>query len=66
MPATFKGDMGIKVYTRTGIVFQCYCPDEEYEPKKMYEAKRRKVTKDLGKLKLFKDALKSYLESMKI
>ena len=30
IPAHFGGDMGIEGFTRTGKVFQCYCPDEYF------------------------------------
>ncbi len=66
MPATFKGDLGIEGYTRHGVLFQCYCPDMEYDPAKLYEAQRDKVTKDLGKILLNDKELKSYLGDQKI
>ena len=66
MPATFKGDLGIEGFTRTGILFQCYCPDIEYNPTKLYEEQRDKITKDLGKLETYKDELQSYLNSIKV
>ncbi|GMA60380.1 hypothetical protein NZD89_12305 [Alicyclobacillus fastidiosus] len=50
MVAHTKGDHGIEGFTRTGLVFQCYCPDEEYEPGKLYEEQKDKVTRDLNKL----------------
>jgi len=59
MPATFKGDLGIEGYTRNGILFQCYCPDMEYDPAKLYEAQRDKVTKDLGKILINEKELKT-------
>lgn len=51
MSAHTDGDLGIEGFTRTGVVFQCYCPDEEYDSTKLYEHQRDKITKDLGKLK---------------
>lgn len=66
MPATFKGDLGIEGYTRTGVLFQCYCPDMEYDPTKLYEAQRNKITKDLGKILLNEKELKAYLGDIKI
>src|SRR6185437_4537826 len=66
MPATFKGDLGIEGYTRTGILFQCYCPNEEYDPTKLYEAQRDKITKDLGKLVNNQKELEPYLGNIKI
>jgi hypothetical protein len=66
MPATFKGDLGIEGFTRTGKVFQCYCPDIEYDPTKLYEAQRNKVTADLKKLQTYQDELQAYLAGSKI
>lgn len=66
MPATFKGDLGIEGYTRNGILFQCYCPDMEYDPTKLYEAQRDKITKDLNKIVLNEKELKAYLRTTKV
>jgi hypothetical protein len=66
MPATFKGDLGIEGCTRTGILFQCYCPDMEYNPAKLFEAQRNKITKDLNKLIHNQQALKAYLGDKKV
>lgn len=66
MPAHTKGDLGIEGFTRSGIVFQCYCPDEEYDTQKLYEAQRDKLTKDLGKLRKNKKELLRYLGPTKI
>jgi hypothetical protein len=60
------GDLGIEGYTRSGIVFQCYCPDEEYESNKLYEAQRKKVTADLNKLLKNKKELSRLLRNIKI
>lgn len=62
----WKGDLGIESYTRTGIVFQCYCPEEDYEPQTLYEKQRDKITKDLNKLEKNKAELKKYLGKQKI
>ena len=66
MPATFKGDLGIEGYTRTGILFQCYCPDMEYDPAKLYEAQRDKITRDLNKIILNEQELKAYLGDIRV
>ena len=50
VPAQFGGDLGIDGFTRSGLVFQCYCPDEPLTGKALYEAQRDKITKDIGKL----------------
>lgn len=65
LPA-WQGDLGIEGYTRTGIVFQCYCPDENYNPDALYIKQRDKVTKDLGKLITNEKELKRYLGTIKI
>ena len=66
MPATFKGDLGIEGFTRSGILFQCYCPDMEYDPTKLYEAQRDKITRDLTKLINNQKELQPYLGIQKI
>lgn len=65
LPA-WKGDMGIEGFTRTGMVFQCYCPDEDYEPNTLYEKQRDKVTKDLRKLETYFNDLKGFLRDITI
>lgn len=67
IPADACGDLGIEGYTRDGLVFQCYCPDEDYPPKELYEHQRDKITKDLKKLIKNKDKLiNDYLGDIKI
>lgn len=60
LPA-WQGDFGIEGFSRTGKAFQCYCPDEEYEPQTLYEKQRDKITTDIGKLEKNKTELKKYL-----
>lgn len=50
VPAQFGGDYGIEGLTRSGIVFQCYCPDEDPSGKDLYECQRDKITRDISKL----------------
>lgn len=50
VPAQFGGDLGIEGFTRSGIVFQCYCPDENLTGTELYEKQRDKITEDIGKL----------------
>lgn len=50
VPARFGGDLGIEGLTRSGLVFQCYCPDEDPSGKELYEAQRNKITRDIAKL----------------
>lgn len=50
VPAQFGGDYGIEGFTRSGLVFQCYCPDEDPSGKDLYEKQRDKITTDIKKL----------------
>ena len=50
VPSVLKGDAGIEGFTRTGVVYQCYCPEREYSADELYEHMRDKMTKDIGKL----------------
>lgn len=65
LPA-WRGDLGIEGFTKSGIAFQCYCPDENYNHDVLYEKQRDKITKDLNKLVLNENDLKLYLETVKI
>ena len=65
MPA-WQGDLGIEDFTRSGILFQCYCPDTEYNPDKLYVVQRDKITTDLGKLITYEKELKAYLKNIKV
>lgn len=65
MPA-WQGDLGIEGFTRTGTLFQCYCPDEEYAPDDLYEKQRDKITIDLKKLISNEAELKHYLKNIKV
>lgn len=45
------GDLGIEGFVlNEGILIQCYCPDENYDAKTLYEKQRDKMTEDLKKL----------------
>jgi len=50
IPSIIGGDGGIEGFTRTGIVYQCYCPERKYSDDDLYEHLRDKVTKDINKL----------------
>lgn len=65
LPA-WQGDMGIEGFTRTGKVFQCYCPDEDYDPNILYEKQRDKITTDLKKLEKNITQLRDYLKEIRI
>lgn len=64
--ASSPGDHGIEGFTRTGKVFQCYCPNENYNPDKLYEEQRDKITTDLNKLSIYQKQLKLLIGDMKI
>lgn len=66
MVAHSNGDLGIEGFTRSGKVFQCYCPDVEYSANDLYENQRDKINKDLNKLIKNTDELKKYFGEMKI
>lgn len=51
VPDTVWGDWGIEGYTSSGIVYQCYAPDEPLTNSQLYEKQRDKMTVDLGKLR---------------
>ena len=50
IPAGYRGDGGIEGFTRTGIVYQCYCPEKNYTTQEQYEHMRDKMTADIKKL----------------
>jgi hypothetical protein len=50
VPAQFGGDLGIEGFTCSGLLFQCYCPDENPSGKDLYNCQRNKITRDIGKL----------------
>lgn len=52
------GDFGIEGFTKLdGVAFQCYCPDNLYTQKELYEKQRKKITEDLGKLKKYEQEI---------
>lgn len=45
------GDLGIEGFViNEGIMIQCYCPDEDYDTKTLYDKQRDKITVDIKKL----------------
>lgn len=50
IPAVHGGDGGIEGFTRTGRVFQCYCPERDYSDDELYNHLRKKMTNDINKL----------------
>ncbi|KAA5534925.1 hypothetical protein F0919_10015 [Taibaiella lutea] len=65
IPAS-SGDCGIEGFTKTGKVFQCYCPDNNITSTALYEKQRDKITRDLGKLSVYVDRLGRFLNGVKI
>ncbi|GGA77234.1 hypothetical protein [Ornithinibacillus halotolerans] len=50
VPAQHKGDGGIEGFTRSGVVIQCYCPEDmNYSNDDLYSHHRDKVTDDIAK-----------------
>jgi len=67
MEAHTKGDLGIEGYIeQDGKVYQCYCPDENYSSKVLFEKQRDKITKDLKKIEEYQTDLADYLKDSKI
>ncbi len=50
VPDKYGGDLGIEGYTTNGILFQCYCPEENETELSLYEHQRKKITSDINKL----------------
>ncbi|MCW0388340.1 hypothetical protein NB722_002879 [Xanthomonas sacchari] len=66
IPAS-PGDFGLEGYcSSTGHAFQCYCPDNHYTRKELYEHQRDKITTDLNKLKTYQIQLSRIFGDTKI
>ncbi|MCL6605924.1 MAG: hypothetical protein K6T94_23920 [Paenibacillus sp.] len=67
MPANVSGDSGIEGLTiNSGKVFQCYCPESQYETKELTTKQTSKITTDLKKLVTYEKQLKKVLGAQKI
>ncbi|MEK4459665.1 hypothetical protein [Paenibacillus sp. FSL R10-2748] len=67
MPANVSGDSGIEGLTvESGKVFQCYCPESQYETKELTSKQISKITTDLKKLVTYEKQLKKVLGAQKI
>ncbi|MCX5228991.1 hypothetical protein [Streptomyces sp. NBC_00233] len=67
VPDQDRGDLGIECFTRSGIVYQCYCPENpDLSPRALYDNHRDKITKDIGKFIKNKDELIRLFGSVKI
>lgn len=66
-PANTQSDYGLEgIARKSGKVFQCYCPDDQYETKLLTEKQKDKINDDLKKLIKNKNALKKILGDTKI
>jgi hypothetical protein len=67
VPDQDGGDLGIECFTRTGIVYQCYCPENpDLAPRALYENHRNKITTDIKKFINNRDELIRLLRSVQI
>ncbi|WP_371788401.1 hypothetical protein OG404_17525 [Streptomyces griseoaurantiacus] len=67
VPDQDGGDLGIECFTRSGIVYQCYCPENpDLAPRALYENHRNKITADIKKFINNKDELTRLLKSVQI
>lgn len=65
--ANTHGDWGIDGYVKTGIVIQCYNPDEEnLSPSSLDKKLKVKINTDLKKLKTYQNDLRNLLNGTKI
>jgi flagellar basal body rod protein FlgB len=65
IPAS-SGDCGIEGFTKTGKVFQCYCPDNNLSSSDLYDKQRDKITRDLKKLETYETRLRSLLGQTRV
>lgn len=65
VPAS-PGDFGLDGFTQKGEAFQCYCPEKECNDKDLYESQRDKITRDIRKLKDYKEQLEALLNGVKL
>lgn len=67
VPDQDRGDLGIECFTRSGIVYQCYCPENpDLNPRALYDNHRDKITKDLNKFIKNETDLIRLFDSVKI
>lgn len=60
------GDFGIEGWTSDGLVFQCYCPERDYNQKDLHDAIQGKITKDIVKLKKYSAKIAEHIGAIKI
>ncbi|MEL7833554.1 hypothetical protein [Fodinibius sp. Rm-B-1B1-1] len=66
VPAKYDGDLGIEGFTRSGVAFQCYCPDGHPTSDELYERQRNKITQDIKKLIRNEDDILNLIRPSKI
>ncbi|WP_127354356.1 hypothetical protein [Actinacidiphila soli] len=67
VPDQDRGDLGIECFTRSGIVYQCYCPENpDLSPRALYDNHRDKITKDINKFIKYETELIRLFDSVKI
>lgn len=62
VPDGVQGDWGIEGFTATGVLYQCYAPEEPLTRKDLAEKLRDKITVDLGKLTVNVGAISSLVQ----
>jgi len=61
------GDFGLEGFTlRSGLGFQCYCPEKHYEATELYNKQRDKITTDVGKLRIYATQIAACIGDVKI
>jgi len=50
IPSSYLGDGGIEGFTKKGVVYQSYCPENVFSNNELYDHLRDKVTRDISKL----------------
>ncbi|MYV77971.1 hypothetical protein GT352_29165 [Streptomyces sp. SID1046] len=67
VPDQDSGDLGIECFTRSGIVYQCYCPENpDLSPRALYNNHRDKITADVKKFIKNEAELERLFGSVKI
>jgi hypothetical protein len=66
VPATTQGDWGLDGYTRTGIIFQCYNPEERTTNHDLHKKLQNKINTDLKKIEEYQKDIKILMDGVKI
>lgn len=64
--ANTQGDWGIDGYTSTGIIFQCYLPENVQNSKDLVKKLKKKINEDLAKLEKYEDEIEKLMNGKKI